>query len=66
MVYYCVSSTYKAGGKVYREQYEINAQHKPSDNEYEFPYSVVVKKYFNTQKEANKYYNDKDPYFVIG
>lgn len=66
MTYYCVSSTYKAGGKVYREQYEINASHKPSDNEYEFPYSVIVKKYFNTQKEANKYYNDKDPYFVIG
>ena len=66
MTYYCVSSTYKAGGKVYREQYEINAPHKPSDSEYEFPYSVIVKKYFNTQKEANKYYNDKDPYFVIG
>lgn len=66
MIYYCVSSAYKAGGKVYREQYEINAPHKPIDNEYEFPYSVVVKKYFSTQKEANKYYNDKDPYFVIG
>lgn len=47
MTYYCVSSTYKAGGKVYREQYEINAPHKPNDNEYEFPYSVIVKKYFN-------------------
>ena len=66
MTYYCVSSTYKAGGKVYREQYEINAPHKPSDNEYEFPYSVVVKKYFNSQIEANKYYNENAQYSIIG
>ena len=66
MTYYCVSSTYKAGGKVYREQYEINASHKPLDNEYEFPYSVIVKKYFNTQKEANKYYDESAQYSLIG
>ena len=66
MTYYFVSSTYKAGGKVYREQYEINASHKPSDNEFEFPYSVIVKKYFNTQKEANKYYNENAQYSIIG
>lgn len=66
MTYYCVSSTYKAGGKVYREQYEVNSPNKPNDCEHEFPYSVIIKKYFSTQKEANKYYVDKDPYFVIG
>lgn len=66
MIYYCVSSTYKAGGKVYREQYEINAPHKPADNECEFPYSVIVKKYFNTQKEASKYYNENTQCSIIG
>lgn len=66
MTYYCVSSTYKAGGKVYREQYEVNAPNKPNDCEYEFPYSVIIKKYFSTQKEANKYYNENAHYSIIG
>lgn len=59
MTYYCVSSTYKAGGKVYREQYEVNSPNKPNDCEHEFPYSVIIKKYFSTQKEADKYYSQQ-------
>lgn len=55
-MFYCVSTTYKAGGAVYRQMYAVNSSVKPLDIEYEREWETEVKRYFDTEDEANKYY----------
>lgn len=54
-MFYCVSTTYKAGGAVYRKMYPVNSSVKPLDIEYEREWETEVKRYFDTEDEANKY-----------
>ena len=54
-MFYCVSTTYKAGGVVYRKVYPVNSSVKPLDTEYEREWETQVKRYFDTEDEANKY-----------
>lgn len=55
-MFYCVSTTYKAGGVVYRKVYPVTSSVKPLDTEYEREWETEVKRYFDTEDEANKYY----------
>lgn len=55
-MFYCVCSTYKAGGNVFREKYAVTSANKPLDSESEYPWEAVVKKYFDTEEEADRYY----------
>lgn len=55
-MFYCVSTTYKAGGVVYRKIYPVNSSVKPLDMEYEREWETEVNRYFDTEDEANKYY----------
>lgn len=55
-MFYCVSTTYKAGGTVYRRVYPVISSVKPLDTEYEREWETEVKKYFDTEDEANKYF----------
>ena len=55
-MFYCVSTTYKAGGVVYRKVYPVNSSVKPLDTEYEKEWETEVNRYFDTEDEANKYY----------
>ena len=55
-MFYCVSTTYKAGGATYRQMYAVDSTIKPLDTEYEREWETEVKRYFDTEDEANKYY----------
>lgn len=55
-MFYCVSTTYKAGGVVYRKVYPVNSSVKPLDTEHEREWETEVKRYFDTEDEANKYF----------
>lgn len=60
MIYYCVRSTYRAGGNVFKEMYQTFSDKKPNDSEDENIFNVVVKKYFTDEKEAVDYLNGKN------
>lgn len=54
-MFYCVTSIYRVGGNVTRNLHTVQASVKPDDKEEEFPYHVVIDKYFNTEDEARAY-----------
>ena len=51
-MFYCVETTYRAGGNVSCHVYTIHSVTKPLDQEIEKLYHVVVKRYFNCKEEA--------------
>ena len=61
-MFYCVTSIYRAGGNVTRDLHTVQASVKPTDKEEEFPYHVVIDKYFNTEDEALEYLKGVERY----
>ena len=58
-MFYCVTSIYRAGGRVSRVIDKVYSDIKPHDFEKETPFHIIVKKYFNTRPEALEYIGDK-------
>ena len=56
-MFYCVETTYRAGGNVSCHVYTIHAVTKPLDQEIEELYRVVIRKYFNYEEKAIAYAN---------
>ena len=54
-MFYCVETTYRAGGNVSCHVYPVHSLTKPLDQEIEELYHVVVRKYFNHEEEAITY-----------
>ena len=56
-MFYCVETTYRAGGNVSCHVYTVHSCIRPEDQEIEELYHVVVRKYFNYEDEAIAYAN---------
>lgn len=56
-MFYCVETTYRAGGNVSCHVYTIHSVTKPLRQEVEELHRVVVRKYFNYEAEAIDYAN---------
>ena len=56
-MFYCVETTYRAGGNVSCHVYTIHSVTKPLDQEIEELYRVVIRKYFNCEEKAIAYAN---------
>ena len=55
IMYYCVETTYRAGGNVSYRVFSVKADTMPKDKEMEESYHVKVQKYFDNEYDAIKY-----------